>query len=64
MGTGKADGAALPSKESPDVEADGQELLLPVYENTVTILQKKDLLTGTLPRLQEFLAGQVPWVTM
>lgn len=46
------------------MEADGQELLLPVYENTVTILQKKDLLTGTLPRLQEFLAGQVPWVTM
>ena len=47
-----------------EVVLETQELLLPVYENTVTILQKKDLLTGTLPRLQEFLAGQVPWVTM
>ena len=47
-----------------EVVLETQELLLPVCENTVTILQKKDLLTGLLPRLQEFLAGQVPWVTM
>ena len=47
-----------------EVVLETQELLLPVCENTVTILQKKDLLTGPLPRLQEFLAGQVPWVTM
>ena len=41
-----------------------QELLLPVWENSITVLQKKDLLTGTLPRLREFLAGQVPYVTV
>ena len=47
-----------------EVVLETEELLLPVCEDTITILQKRDLLTGTFPQLQEFLAGQVPYVTM
>ena len=47
-----------------EVVLETQELLLPVCEDTITILQKRDLITGTFPQLQEFLAGQVPYVTM
>lgn len=42
------------------VETD--DLLLPVYQGAVTVLQKKDLLTGTLPELREFLREQTQYV--
>lgn len=35
-----------------------KDLLLPVYQNAVTILQKKDLQTGSIPELLEFLSEQ------
>ena len=34
---------------------------MPVYAGCVTLLQKKDLLTGTLPELREFLAAHVKY---
>ena len=37
------------------------DLLMPVYAGCVTLLQKKDLLTGTLPELREFLAARVKY---
>ena len=37
------------------------DLLMPVYAGCVTLLQKKDLLTGTLPELREFLAAHVKY---
>lgn len=37
------------------------DLLLPVYAGCVTLLQKKDLLTGTLPELRELLSAHVKY---
>lgn len=39
-----------------------EDLLLPIYHDSVIILQKKDLLTGTIPQLQEFLSQQTQYV--
>lgn len=54
------------SKEGPhtfpfssfDCVLETEDLLLLVCHNAVTILQKKDLLTGTIPELREFLSKQ------
>lgn len=45
-----------------DFVLETEDLLLPVYNDTVTILQKKDLLTGTIPELREFLGKQTRYV--
>lgn len=36
-----------------------EDLLLPVYAESVTVLQKRDLITGTLPELREFLGDRI-----
>lgn len=40
------------------------DLLLPFCNDTVMILQKKDLLTGTIPELREFLSAQTQYVSI
>ena len=35
---------------------------MPVYHNRVTILQKKDLLAGTIPQLRVFLIQQTQYI--
>lgn len=37
-----------------------EDLLLPIYEDSLMVLQKKNLLTGTVPQLRAFLQEQVP----
>lgn len=39
-----------------------EDLLLPVCGNTIMILQKKDLLAGTIPELRDFLSQQTQYV--
>lgn len=39
-----------------------EDLLLPVYDESIMILQKKDLLTGSLPELAGFLGKQTRYV--
>lgn len=41
-----------------------EELLLLFGEETVTVLQKKDLCRGTLPALREVLGAQIPYETV
>lgn len=36
-----------------------EDLMLPIYAESVTVLQKRDLMTGTLPELREFLADRL-----
>ena len=36
-----------------------EDLMLPIYAESVTVLQKRDLITGTLPELREFLADRL-----
>lgn len=36
-----------------------EDLLVPVYAGSVTVLQKRDLVTGTLPDLREFLGDRI-----
>lgn len=39
-----------------------QDLLIPICDDSVMVLQKKDLLTGTVPQLRDFLGKQVWYV--
>lgn len=39
-----------------------EDLLLPIYRDSVMVLQKKDLCTGDLSGLKEFLSGQIQYV--
>ena len=41
-----------------------EDLLLLFGEETVTVLQKKDLCRGTLPALREVLGAQIPYETV
>ena len=41
-----------------------EDLLLPVFADSMLILQKKDLRTGSLPQLREFLRAQTPYVPL
>lgn len=39
-----------------------EDLLLPIYHDCMFILQKKDLLAGTIPQLREFLSRQTRYI--
>lgn len=41
-----------------------EDLILPISQDTVTVLLKKDLLTGTLSELRTFLRGQTQYVAV
>ena len=60
-----ADGAAhtFPYTEFEQILETG-DLLIPICDDSVMILQKKDLLTGSLPQLREFLRRQVRLVAV
>lgn len=45
-----------------DFVLETEELLLPIYHDSITILQKKDLVTGTIPELREFLGERVSYI--
>jgi hypothetical protein len=39
-----------------------EDLILPVFNGSVSVLQKKDLLTGTVPELRQFLGGRTQYI--
>ena len=47
-----------------DFVLETEELLLPVFHDSVVILQKKDLLTGTMFELRELLSGQTQYIRL
>lgn len=58
---GKEDNRTVPFS-SFDCVLETEDLLLLICQDTVTILQKKDLLTGTIPEFREFLSKQIRYV--
>ena len=47
-----------------DFVLETEELLLPVFHDSVVILQKKDLLAGTIFELRELLSGQTQYIRL
>lgn len=47
-----------------EVVLETEELLLPIYQDSLLVLQKKDLLTGTPLQLQELLSRKVRYITI
>lgn len=47
-----------------DLVLETEELLLPIFHNSVVILQKKDLLTGTIPELRKFLSERTKYIRL
>ena len=41
-----------------------EDLFLPVWQDCVTVVQKKDLCTGTIPALQAFLRERTIYVRL
>ena len=48
--------------DSFEIVLETEDLLLPVFQEAVIILQKSDLLTGTIPGLRALLEQKVPYV--
>lgn len=47
-----------------DFVLETEELLLPIFHDSTVILQKKDLLTGTMPELRKFLSEQTQYICL
>lgn len=67
LAIGREDGTGTPRLfpyASFECVLETEDLLLPVFQDSVMVLQKKDLSGGTLPALLEFLGGQAPCITV
>lgn len=67
MSVGQEGGeGGLHTLEYPSFELvmETEELILPIVRGSMIILQKKDLVTGTIPALREFLSRQIRYETV
>lgn len=65
LGPGADDtGKRTVSYSSFELVLETEDLLLPVFDNAVILMQKKDLLCGTIPQLRDFLSNQVRYVNL
>lgn len=63
LGYGQKDSHTVPYS-SFELVLETEDLLLPIYDDSVVILQKKDLLCGAVPELREWLREQVPYADL